>query len=54
MRTTKIAPKTAGINAKPPTAGPQLPKRKPPNEEPIKPTMMFPITPPGMFLLIII
>ncbi len=42
-----IDPIIAGIIAKPPMTGPQLPKIRPPNQEPIKPAIILPIIPPG-------
>ena len=39
----------AGMMAKPPMTGPQLPRIRPPNHEPIKIATILPIIPPGMF-----
>jgi hypothetical protein len=38
----------AGMMAKPPITGPQLPRIRPPNHEPIRPATILPIILPGM------
>ena len=53
-RTKIIAPIKVGTMKNPPISGPHEPKRFEPNQPPIKPAMMFPITPPGISLPIII
>lgn len=50
IKASTIAPMIAGIIAKSAITGPQSPKIRVPNQAPMKPAIILPITPPGISL----